>query len=143
VAINCTVRLQVKSAVEYAIQIENAKYSKVNDELSSAGSEAQQNWRKLYLPEFAEVPSEAGQVLQLPVVFRLKQESGEFDTITVSSQEPEWSVNFKKALVVLFQARTKKPQQSGIEENLVSTIICLPPMILLSQCSNDKKLLPG
>jgi len=37
-AINCTVNLQVKSPVEYAIKIHNAKFSKINEELTSYGN---------------------------------------------------------------------------------------------------------
>ena len=64
------------------------------------------NWRFLELPSFNPVPSATKDMLEKPTVFELEAESGKVRSVVVSSEEPEWSVNFKKALANLFQTQT-------------------------------------
>ena len=42
-------------------------------------------------------------MLSMPTPFEVSRESGRVSSIRVSQEEPEWSVNFKKALIALFQ----------------------------------------
>ncbi len=64
------------------------------------------------------MPEEFTRTLESPVVFRMT-ESGEVKTITVSRDEPEWSVNFKKAIVLLFQTKFENTGRD-LDENTVS-----------------------
>ena len=48
------------------------------------------------------VPSESMKMLSMPTPFEVS-EPGKVSSIHVSQDEPEWSINFKKALVALFQ----------------------------------------
>jgi hypothetical protein len=62
--------------------------------------------------------------LRQPTVFEVSEETGRVRSVTVSSEEDEWSVNFKKALIVLFQ--TQIGESSVIKTNSVSFTSPLP-----------------
>ena len=52
-----------------------------------------------------EVPTEFKKILSIPVVVELNKQTGEIAKIIISRNEPEWSVNFKKGIVSLFQVK--------------------------------------
>ena len=64
------------------------------------------------------VPAEQAQILANPVAFVLDC-NGAVREVTVSKDEPEWSINFKKALIVLFQAKVDSYSWE-LEQNRVS-----------------------
>ena len=130
--IQCSVRLQVQEPNKFAMKIEHAQFSKVNDVLrsgsSSSGSSSssssvgggssdeENNWRNLELPSYQPMPEESARFLSMPTIFEIN-ESGAVKEVTLSKEEPEWSVNFKKALIVLFQTKTR--EGSSLESNTV------------------------
>ena len=69
---------------------------------SVTGGQDGNNWRFLPLTGYQRVPSESMQMLSKPTPFEVS-ESGKVSSIRLSHDEPEWSINFKKALVALFQ----------------------------------------
>ena len=71
----------------------------------------------------SQVPAEHAQVLANPVEFVVACD-GSVRQVTVSRQEPEWSLNFKKALVVLFQS-TVDTYSMELEQNMVSRIFLI------------------
>ena len=73
------------------------------------------NWRRVKLPEMVEVPAEFKKILAIPVVVELGV-TGEVVKMVISKNEPEWSVNFKKGIVSLFQVKV----ETGVGSNLVS-----------------------
>ena len=68
----------------------------------------------------SQVPAEHAQILANPVEFVVACD-GSVRQVTVSRQEPEWSLNFKKALVVLFQS-TVDTYSMELEQNRVSLL---------------------
>lgn len=106
-------------------QVRDASYTRVNQQLSPyeggargpaapgigiggySGAYEASNWRNLQLPGFSSVPSETARYLGQTTVFSVGA-SGAVEGVTVSRDEPEWAVNFKKALVVLFQTKTRE-----------------------------------
>ena len=52
----------------------------------------------------SQVPSEYQQMLAKPVEFVMAC-NGAVREVIVSNDEPEWSINFKKALIVQFQTK--------------------------------------
>ena len=66
------------------------------------------------------MPSKYEKILSMPVEFVMAC-NGAVREITVSRDEPEWSLNFKKALVVLFQS-TVDTYSIELEQNRVSSI---------------------
>jgi len=105
--IHAKIHLQAQSSTRVVLRISEAQYSKVNEVLESReeGQEGH-NWRYLNLPNFTPVPEQTMRLLAMPTVFEVSEESGKIRSVTVSHEEPEWSVNFKKALIVLFQTQT-------------------------------------
>ena len=73
------------------------------------------NWRRIQLPEMVEVPAEFKKILAKPVVVELDALTGAVAKMVISRNEPEWSVNFKKGIVSLFQVK----MESGVGSNLV------------------------
>lgn len=71
----------------------------------------------------SQVPAEHAQILANPVEFVVACD-GSVRQVTVSRQEPEWSLNFKKALVVLFQS-TVDTYSMELEQNRVSRIFLI------------------
>ena len=78
------------------------------------------NWRRVKLPEMVEVPAEFKKILAIPVVVELGV-TGEVVKMVISKNEPEWSVNFKKGIVSLFQVKV----ETGFGSNLVSYILIM------------------
>jgi len=115
--LKCTVHLQVESATDFAVRISEAKYARVSDVLHGSGGDLMRNWRSLSLPQYSEVPAESARLLASPTLFKLKS-GGEFESITVSGEEPEWSINFKKAIVVLFQTKFHQMGNSEMSSNI-------------------------
>lgn len=118
VSIKCKVHLNVMkegTSYKFGIHITEPKYVRVNDLLhgSSDVNEGGDNWRFLELPSYTDLPSEHAERLSDRVVLKLK-ESGEFEVLIVKEEEPEWSINFKKALATLFQTKF------GSEENKIA-----------------------
>ena len=111
---------------EYRLRVSGAKYAKVNGELQAEGTDLSRNWRQIGLPQYVELPQNVLRHLEHTTILKLNPGSSSssgkmlFESLTVSGEEPEWSVNFKKALVVLFTVRTSEPY-SRISENFVST----------------------
>ena len=66
-----------------------------------------------------QVPAEYAQILAKPVEFVIARD-GAVREVTVSRNEPEWSINFKKALIVLFQTKVDS-YNLELEENRVIT----------------------
>jgi hypothetical protein len=123
--IHAKVHLIVESPSRVMLKISEAEYSKVNDVLEPKTSAQEgNNWRWLNLPNYTPVPSETMRQLRQPTVFEVSEETGRVRSVTVSSEEDEWSVNFKKALIVLFQ--TQIGESSVIKTNSVSFTSPLP-----------------
>ena len=84
---------------------------------SVTGGQEGNNWRFLPLTGYQRVPSESMQMLSKPTPFEVS-ESGKVSSIRLSHDEPEWSINFKKALVALFQ--TGLGHTSGVSSEGIS-----------------------
>ena len=82
-------------------QLKNVKFNNFNERLSGPQPD---NWRILRTPETEQVPSEFQTVLEYPVEFTMV--NGEIRRMEVSKEEPEWSLNFKKALLSLVKIQT-------------------------------------
>ena len=127
VGMKCLIHLQVQAANKFALKIQNAQYTKVNSVLNSgdetihgsSGNFEESNWRNLQLPAYQPISGESAQMLSMPTMFQMAQ-GGVIEHITLSKDEPEWSVNFKKAIVVLFQTQNSHGA-SALETNTVST----------------------
>ena len=63
------------------------------------------------------------QILAKPIEFVVACD-GAIRKVVVSKNEPEWSINFKKALLVLFQTKVDT-YNIQLEQNRVSLILCL------------------
>ena len=61
------------------------------------------NWREVYMPPMTEVAQDIKELLKKPIVFEVLR--GEIREAKIARIEPEWSVNLKKSLAVLFQAK--------------------------------------
>ena len=77
----------------------------------------------MVLPEMLEVPEEFKRILAMPVLVELDGETGAIRAVKVSKSEPEWSVNYKKGIVSLFQVK----MESSLSSNMVS--ISLPTLV--------------
>ena len=75
-----------------------------------------------------QVPAEQAQILAKPVALFLDC-NGAVREVTVSKDEPEWSINFKKALIVLFQAKVDSYSWE-LEQNRVNNSFSNIPTIL-------------
>ena len=82
------------------------------------------NWREVILPAMAEVAPEIKAILEKPIIIEIIQ--GEIRNAKISGAEPEWSVNMKKALALLFQTKIDSASWLPTEENQVNypTKIC-------------------
>jgi len=104
--ITCNVVVTVKGDRRLVVTVAEPEFVRVNGKLrSGAGVDGDDgsNWRKVVLPEMEAVTGEQARFLAMPVVFGLS--NGEITEMQVSEREPEWSVNFKKALVLNFQTK--------------------------------------
>lgn len=120
-AIQCQVHLTAHDENLVTLRVVNPKYARVNDvlEQSSADQEGR-NWRYLNLPGYQPVPDQTRRMLANPTVFRLAPDSGRVESLTMSAEELEWSQNFKKALIVLFQ--TQNAPEDAIRSNSIDDI---------------------
>ena len=82
------------------------------------------NWRNLKTPETTSVDSEYETFLQSPIQFNMV--NGQITDIQVSGNEPEWSVNIKKALVSLMKIRTPNNVEDLNTNNVRSQTRDLP-----------------
>merc|ERR1711962_816500 len=109
-AINATVGLIAKSQTTLSLVVSAPKFVKINDVLNSEetvpSTYGGTNWRRMVLPEMLEVPEEFKRILAMPVLVELDSETGAIRAVKVSKSEPEWSVNYKKGIVSLFQIET-------------------------------------
>lgn len=125
IGINATVALYVQGR-EFAVKVQDAKYVAVNDQLQvqegSSNYDEGNNWRKLRLPEMQPIPQQSAKCLEEPISFRLG-ENGAAEQIKVEQHSPMWCVNFKKALINLFQA---KMQSEGQIENMIESPVKRP-----------------
>lgn len=107
IGINATILIDALSPNKLQLSVENPRFAKVNQRLEARMNSQDgldgQNWREVFLPEMSEVSSEYKQLLEQPIIFELVQ--GEIREAKISRDEPEWSVNFKKALALLFQTK--------------------------------------
>lgn len=110
--------LSVESPTKFSLYVKEARYVRVSHKLQSQGSEKDTNWRNLELPEYTPVPSEYAHYLEIPTNFEFERRTGEFKSLVVSGDEPEWCINFKKALVALIQTKIQD-SQSAVESNKV------------------------
>jgi hypothetical protein len=78
----------------YKFMMKNVQFGAFNEKLS--GPEPT-NWRNVEIDSSTPLAGEYKQYMESPVVFMT--EHGQFKTVSVSSSEPEYSVNFKKALI--------------------------------------------
>ena len=130
VAMKAKIHVSVLSDSQYALSAKNVQYVSVNQGTktpsdlsrrnSASGAAVSDNWRNIELPQTTPIPSEWANYLQETTRFRFDRHSGAFESMTVSSEEPEWSINFKKALVALFQTKMAD-SQSAIESNKVES----------------------
>lgn len=112
----------MKHGKDYLFSVRNTKFVRINDNLLAQNLEATNDWRTLNLPEFQQVKylqmaSEKSGViiifqyskvapdiealLNQPVQFSML--NGKISSVFVSSNEPLWSKNFKKAIIVNLQ----------------------------------------
>jgi len=119
IGIKAVVALQVKSLDDLRLTLRNVQFTKVNTELTAPVNSGVEgfNWRNLVLPAFEPVTAELKTLLETPVVFSVRD--GEIKSLIVSGSELEWSLNFKKALVVLFQTKMER-SALDLELNTIS-----------------------
>jgi hypothetical protein len=104
--INATVLIDVISQEKFQLSLEHPQFTRVNERLQARNSmdgPDGANWREVLLPEMSEVDSDVRQLLEQPLIFEVVR--GEIRAAKISRDEPEWSVNFKKALALLFQTK--------------------------------------
>jgi len=108
--INSTVVVSVHDPTRLHLVIAKPKFVRVNDVLAPEEDAVPStydgtNWRRVRLPQPLEaVPEEYRQILAKPVIIELTP-NGEIAKVVVSKTEPEWSVNYKKGIVSLFQIK--------------------------------------
>ena len=102
-------------------QLKQVRSVKFNEKLSGSSHEQnwRQNWRKLRTPETQQIPSEFESILESPI--EVSMTNGEIRNIKISQNEPEWSVNFKKALVSLMKVQVPTNQQD-LNQNILRPI---------------------
>ena len=67
------------------------------------------------------MPHEHRQILGSPIDVLIANDGG-IARVTVSKSEPEWSVNFKKGLLSLFQKKIDESFSTELVQNMVSTM---------------------
>lgn len=104
--IKCQLHLHVENNERLSIQIRDAQYAKVTDKQDpNGGDQESENWRFLTMPQYQPFPGTIMEDLSQPAVFEVAPLNGEIRAVTISGDESTWSINFKKALVNLFQTR--------------------------------------
>ena len=104
--------VQATSQNTYKIMMKNVKFGTFNDHLSGS-SQQPKNWRNVQVESSTPLTSQYKEYMESPVEFSVEQ--GQFSTVKVSSQEPQWAVNFKKALVA--SLKIQQPYQSSQVDN--------------------------
>ena len=106
-AIDCEVLLQGHGFTAeglgngvFKIALRNIKFNNFNEKLT--GPEPL-NWRTVVTPATAPVPEAFRSFLESPV--KGEMEAWKIKKVTLSADEPEWSVNFKKALVAAIKVQ--------------------------------------
>ena len=97
--------VQATSQDTYKMMMKNVQYGTFNEKLS--GPEPK-NWRNVEIGYGTPLTGQYQQYLESPVEFTTEQ--GQFKTVSVSSEEPQWSVNFKKALIA--SIKMQQPEQT-------------------------------
>merc|ERR1712168_607994 len=100
--------VQATSQNSIKMMMRNVKFGTFNDHLSGS-SQQPTNWRNVQLESSTPLTSQYQQYMESPVEFTMEQ--GQFSTVKVNSEEPQWAVNFKKALVA--SMKVLQPQQSS------------------------------
>merc|ERR1712168_1224230 len=100
--------VQATSHNSVKMMMRNVKFGTFNDHLSGS-SQQPTNWRNVQLESSTPLSSQYQQYMESPVEFTMEQ--GQFSTVKVNSEEPQWAVNFKKALVA--SMKVLQPQQSS------------------------------
>merc|ERR1712168_308060 len=104
--------VQATSQNSFKMMMRNVKFGTFNDHLSGS-SQQPTNWRNVQLESSTPLTSQYQQYMESPVEFTVEQ--GQFSTVKVNSEEPQWAVNFKKALVA--SIKVQQPQQSSQGED--------------------------
>jgi len=117
--IESTVVVSVREPTRLHLVISEPKFVRVNEVLAPEEEAVYEgtNWRRVRLPSLEVVPEEYKTILAKPVVIELTP-SGEIGKVTVSKAEPEWSVNYKKGIVSLFQIKMDT-SSIQLEENRI------------------------
>merc|ERR1712117_508252 len=103
IGIKSKLTLTVVRSGRIVLHIKDAEYARVNDELNPVtGDQVGHNWRYLPISGYQPIPTESMRVLSKRTLFAIS-ESGKVSSVRMSEEEAEWSINFKKALVTLFQ----------------------------------------
>nr|ALO75637.1 vitellogenin 2 [Tigriopus kingsejongensis] len=118
--LECNVNLAVQSTTKFSLSVKECSYVRISDKLHSTGTDDSKNWRFIELPTFSTVPEEFARYLEIPTVFNIERETGEFKSLTVSGDEPEWCINYKKALVSLVQTKIQD-SRSAVETNRIES----------------------
>merc|ERR1711955_89223 len=105
-ALKGQVILQATSQNNYKLQMKNVNFGTFNEKLSGPEPE---NWRNVKVEANSPLAAQYRQVLESPVEFQVQQ--GEISAIKISAQEPQWSVNMKKALVSTVKIQLPSQQQ--------------------------------
>ena len=86
--------VQVTAQNYYKIQLKDVKYGTFNEKLTGPKPE---NWRSVELESSTELTGEYKQWLETP--FEIKMVNGDIEYVKISTTEPQWCVNMKKALI--------------------------------------------
>ena len=110
--------------IEFLSHFFSSHYS-VNDRLgakinSPVGGLDGANWREVILPAMTEVSADIKVILEKPIIVDVVQ--GEIRQAKISKAEPEWSVNMKKALALLFQTKINSASWLPTADNQVRTV---------------------
>jgi len=84
----------------FKLGLQNIKFSNFNEKLAGP---TPYNWRTMVTPATSLVPETHKIFLESPVVVEMVDST--VTKVTISSLEPEWSVNFKKALVATIKVQ--------------------------------------
>jgi len=99
--------LQATSQNTFKLAMKEVGFSQFNEKFSGMKPF---NWRNVVTPATSPVIGMAKQYMESPVEFSIT--TGDLTSVKVSSSEPEWSVNFKKALITALKIQLPA-QQTG------------------------------
>jgi len=114
-ALKGKVIIQVTSQTNFKLQMRDVNFGTYNQKLS--GPE-QENWRNVQVEANTPLDPHYKQMLESPVEFQIQQ--GEISSVKLSNQEPQWSVNMKKALIS--SLKVQLPGQQVWSSQQVDTI---------------------